>query len=103
MFLLGPGLIIGINSLLLAYLMYRSGLVPRWIAVVGLVGGPVVFLSSTAVLFGLYEQVSAFAGLGAFPVFAWEMSLAGYLIVKGFRPSPLLAPEAPAAAVPTPA
>ena len=92
MFLLGPGLIIGINSLLLAWLMYRSGLVPRWIAVIGLVGGPLVLLSSTAVLFGLYEQVSAFAGLGAFPVFVWEMSLAGYLIVKGFRSSPLLAP-----------
>jgi hypothetical protein len=47
--------------------------------------------------------VSAFAGLGAFPVFAWEMSLAGYLIVKGFQPSPLLAPDAHAPAVPTPA
>ena len=103
MFLLGPGLIIGINSLLLAWLMYRSGLVPRWIAVLGLVGGPLVLLSSTAVLFGLYEQVSAFAGLGAFPVFAWEMSLAGYLIVKGFRPSSTLAPDAQAPAVPVPA
>jgi hypothetical protein len=103
MFLLGPGLVIGINSLLLAWLMYRSGLVPRWIAVVGLVGGPLVFLSSTAVLFGLYEQVSAFAGLGAFPVFVWEMSLAGYLIVKGFRPSALLARDAHAPAVLAPA
>lgn len=103
MFLLGPGLIIGINSLLLASLMYRSGLVPRWIAVVGLVGGPLVFLSSTAVLFGLYEQVSTFAGLGAVPVFVWEMSLAGYLIVKGFRPSPLLGPDRHEQAVLTPA
>ncbi len=103
MFLLGPGLIIGINSLLLAGLMYRSRLVPRWIAVVGLVGGPVVFLSSTAVLFGAYEQVSAFAGLGAFPVFVWEMSLAGYLIVRGFRPSSLLAPEPQEQPVPVPA
>ena len=103
MFLLGPGLIIGINSLLLAYLMYRSGLVPRWIALVGLVGGPVVFLSSTAVLFGLYEQVSTFAGLGAFPVFVWEMSLAGYLLVKGFRPSSLLLPDADGQPVPVPA
>jgi hypothetical protein len=91
MFLLGPGLIIGINSLLLAYLMYRSGLVPRWIAVVGLVGGPLVLVSSTAVLFGGYEQVSAMAGLGAFPVFVWEMSLAVYLLVRGFRPAPLAA------------
>jgi hypothetical protein len=87
MFLLGPGLVIGINSLLLASVMYRSRLVPRWIASIGLVGGPLVFVSSTAVLFGLHEQVSATAGLLAFPVFLWEMSLAGYLIVKGFRPS----------------
>jgi hypothetical protein len=89
-FLLGPGLIIGINTSLLAYLMYRSRLVPRFIAVLGLVGGPLVFASSTAVLFGLYDQVSAVAGLAALPVTAWEMSLAGYLIVKGFKPSPLI-------------
>jgi hypothetical protein len=89
-FLVGPGLVIGVNSLLLAHLMHRSGLVPRWIAALGLVGGPVVFASSTAVLFGAYEQVSAVAMLAALPVFAWEMSLAGYLLVKGFRPSPLL-------------
>ena len=57
-FLLGPGLVIGVNSLTLAYLMYRSRLVPRFIAVLGLVGGPLVFFSSTAVLFSAYEQVS---------------------------------------------
>jgi Domain of unknown function (DUF4386) len=94
-FLLGPGLVIGVNSLLLAYLMYRSRLVPRWIAVLGLVGGPLVFASSTAVMFGLYDQVSAPAGLAALPVTAWEMSLAAYLVVKGFKPSPLTAPGRP--------
>lgn len=87
MFLLGPGLVIGINSLVLAYVMFRSRLVPRWIAVVGMVGGPLVLASSTAVLFGAYEQVSATAGLLAFPVFLWEMSLAAYLIGKGFTPA----------------
>ena len=103
MFLLGPGLIIGINSLLLASLMYRSGLVPRWIAVIGLVGGPVVLASSTAVLFGAYEQVSAIAGLFAFPVFVWEMSLAAYLIAKGFKPSPVDDRTGPPQAVLSPA
>jgi hypothetical protein len=87
-FLLGPGLAIGINSTLLAVLMYRSGLVPRAIARLGLVGGPLVFASSVAVLFGAYEQMSPVAGLAAFPVFAWEMWLAGWMIVKGFQPSP---------------
>ena len=89
-FLFGPGLAIGINTTLLAWLMYRSQLVPRAIAVVGLIGGPLVFCSSVAVLFGLYEQTSAVAGLAAFPVFAWEMSLAGWLIAKGFKPSQAL-------------
>ena len=84
-FLLGPGLVIGVNSLLLAWLVYRSELAPRWIAVLGLVGGPLVFASSTAVLFGAYEQVSAVAGLAALPVAAWEMCLAVFLIARGFR------------------
>ena len=85
-FLLGPGFAIGVNTLMLAYVMYRSGLVPRAIAVIGLAGGPLVFASSTAVLFGAYDQLSALAAIAAFPVFAWEMSLAVWLIAKGFRP-----------------
>lgn len=86
-FLFGPGLAIGINTTLLATLMYRSQLVPRTIAVGGLIGGPLVFASSVAVLFGLYEQTSAVAAMAAVPVFAWEMSLAGWMIAKGFKPS----------------
>lgn len=84
-FLLGPGFAIGVNTLLLATLMWRSRLVPRWIARIGLFGGPLIFASSTAILFGAYEQLDPVAGALAFPVFAWEMSLAFYLIVKGFR------------------
>ena len=44
-FLLGPGFCVGVNGLLLGYLFYRSGLVPRWIAMFGLVGGPLIFAS----------------------------------------------------------
>jgi hypothetical protein len=87
-FLFGPGLAIGINTLLLASLMYRSQLVPRAIARIGLVGGPLVFASSVAVLFGAYDQVSSPALLAALPVFVWEMSLAVWMIAKGFRTSP---------------
>ncbi len=82
-FLLGPGLAIGINTTLLATLMYRSRLVPRAIARIGLVGGPLVFASSVAILFGAYEQVGEVAMLAALPVFAWEMSLAVWMIAKG--------------------
>lgn len=83
-FLLGPGLVIGVNTVLLAWLMHRSGLVPQWIAVVGLVGGPLVFASNTAVMFGLLDDTSPWRMLAAVPVTVWEMSLAVRLIGKGF-------------------
>ncbi|RJU00971.1 DUF4386 domain-containing protein [Arthrobacter frigidicola] len=89
-FLVGPSFICGTNTLLLAYLLYRSGLVPRFIAVLGLVGGPLVFASGAAQMFGLYEQVSVWAAVTALPVFAWEVCLAVYLIARGFR-SPAVA------------
>jgi hypothetical protein len=41
-----------VNGLLLGYLFYRSGLVPRQMAMLGLIGGPVIFASAIAVLFG---------------------------------------------------
>jgi hypothetical protein len=91
-FLLGPGLLAGLgNGLLLGYLLYKSGLVPRRMALLGLVGGPLVFVSGIAVLFGLYEQTSGISALATLPEFAWELSLGIYLIVKGFKASPITA------------
>ena len=89
-FLFGPNLTLGVNTVLLASLMFRSRLVPRMIAVLGLVGGPLIFVSGAAVLFGLYTQVSFWGVVTAIPVFVWEMSLAVWLIVRGFKPSPVL-------------
>ncbi|GAA3791484.1 hypothetical protein GCM10022226_08090 [Sphaerisporangium flaviroseum] len=86
-FLLGPCFVLGMNTMLMAYLLHRSGLVPRFIAVLGLVGGPLIFASAIAVMFGLYEQLSVWGAVAAVPVFAWELALAGRLIVKGFKPS----------------
>jgi hypothetical protein len=86
-FLVGPSLVLGTNTVLLATVLYRSGLVPRFIPVLGLVSGPLVFASGAAQLFGLFAQISAWAAVTAVPVFAWEICLALYLIVKGFRPS----------------
>ena len=87
-FLIGPGLLAGLgNGMLLGYLMYRSGLVPRRIAMLGLIGGPLVTASGIAVLFGLYEQVSPVAAIIAIPETLWELSLGIWLIVKGFDPS----------------
>jgi Domain of unknown function (DUF4386) len=86
-FLVGPGLVCGTNTVVLAALMYRSRLVPRFIAVLGLVGGPLVFTWNLLAMFGVSDLVSAVAVLFVVPVFAWEICLAVYLIAKGFRPT----------------
>jgi hypothetical protein len=88
-FLLGPGFCVGVNGIVLGWLMYRSGLVPRQIAMLGVIGGPLIFVSSAAVLFGAYEQDGAHF-LFSIPEIAFEVSIAVYTIVKGFRPSPIL-------------
>jgi hypothetical protein len=87
-FLFGPGLVVGIgNGLILGYLMYRSGLVPRRMAMFGLVGGPLLMLSFGLILFGVYENGSGPAFLLALPEIIWEMSIGIYAAWKGFRPS----------------
>ena len=90
-FLLGPGWIVGLgNGLILGYLMYRSGLVPRRMAMLGLIGGPLILISGTAVLFNVIEAGSSWQVLATIPEFFWELSLGIYLIVKGFRRSPII-------------
>jgi Domain of unknown function (DUF4386) len=86
-FVLGPGFVVGIgNGLMLGYLMYRSGLVPRGMAILGLVGGPLIVASGTLVVFGVFEQGGVGQGIATIPEFLWEASLGIYLLVKGFRP-----------------
>ena len=89
-FLFGPGLVVGFgNGLMLGYLMYRSGLVPRRMAMLGLIGGPMLILSFGLILFGVYENGSGPAFLLALPEIVWEGSLGIYAAWKGFRPSPI--------------
>jgi hypothetical protein len=91
-FLIGPGFVVGIgNGLILGYLMYRSRLVPRWMAMLGLVGGPLVCASGTAVLFGGIGLGGAAQFVATIPEIAWELSLGIYLIVKGFKWSAITA------------
>jgi len=86
-FLFGPGLVVGFgNGLMLGYLMYKSGLVPRRMAMLGLVGGPMLILSFVFTLFGVYENGSGPSFLLALPEIAWEASLGIYAAWKGFRP-----------------
>jgi Domain of unknown function (DUF4386) len=87
-FLFGPGLVVGFgNGLILGYLMYKSELVPRRMAMLGLIGGPLLILSFVFQLFGLYENGSGPSFLLALPEIAWEASLGIYCAWKGFRSS----------------
>ncbi len=90
-FLLGQSLMPGINALLLGSLMYRSRLVPRVIPVIGLIGAPILIIAVIATLFRGTVPPPSWAVLAALPVAAWELSLGLWLVIKGFKPSPITA------------
>jgi uncharacterized protein DUF4386 len=95
-FQLGPNWIVGWgNGLILGYLMYRSGLVPRRMAWFGLIGGPLIVLSGTGVIFGWWDSGSTVQGALTIPEFIWEAFLGIYCAIWGFRrDSPILSPGA---------
>jgi hypothetical protein len=85
-FLLGPGFIVGWgNGLILGYLMYSSRLVPRPMAWLGLIGGPLIILSGIGTLFDLWDAGSTVPAITVIPEFLWELSLGIYAAVWGFR------------------
>jgi len=93
-FLLGPGFADGIGTgMILGWLMYRSGLVSRRMALFGVIGGPLLAASGIAVLLGVIPQGSALQGIATIPEIVWEAFLGLWLTFKGFKSSPILAPD----------
>lgn len=84
-FTFGPNILLGPSTFMTAYLLYSSRLVPRFISILGLAGGPLIFGCGILVMFGVFPQVSHWAGLLAIPVFLYEMSLAIWLLTRGFN------------------
>jgi hypothetical protein len=85
--MLGPLFFLGINTLMYSYLLYKSKLVPRSLAVMGLIAATLVFGYALLVMFGVALQGTPPFFVLALPIFAYEMILAGWLIVKGFNPT----------------
>jgi hypothetical protein len=79
------------SAILLGTLMYRSGLVPRAIPLLGLIGAPLLIASTIAAFFGVIGQLSAWSAIATLPVALWELSLGLWMTFKGFRPSPITA------------
>jgi hypothetical protein len=90
-FHLGPGVMAGVNALLLGTLMYRSGLVPRAIPLAGLIGAPLLIAAKVATILGVNDDTTVWSLLALAPIFFWELSLGLWLTFKGFRPSPVTA------------
>ncbi len=88
--MLGPNVTLGVNTTMCASLLYKSGLVPRFIARMGLGGAALILVTGVLELFGTVPQVSIWGSILAFPIFAYEMTLAVWLIVKGFNSSVLV-------------
>lgn len=89
--LLGPQFCAGIgNGILLGYLMWRSRLLPRPMVMIGLIGGPLAVLAGVGVLLGAWDIQAGVPVLMTAPEAVWEFSLSIWLLVAGFRPSPIL-------------
>ena len=98
-FLIGQTLLPGINALLLGSLMYRSGLVPRVIPLLGLIGAPLMISSALGQVVGINTEYSVWSAIALVPIFLWELTLGLWLVFKGFKPSAPIMVEAAAADV----
>jgi hypothetical protein len=94
-FLLSQSLMPAFSAMCIGYVMYRSGLVPRILPMIGLMGAPLLLLSDLAIFFGVYDRAAPIALLAALPIAAWEFSLGVYLTVKGFKPAAVAALPSP--------
>ncbi len=84
-FMLGPNFMLGVNTFIYSYVFYQTNLVPKPLSVLGIVGAVFIFAASILEIFGLIVQISASGVVLALPIFTFEMSLAVWLIVKGFN------------------
>lgn len=84
-FLLGQGLVISVNTLVLAWLLWDARVVPRALAGLGALGGAIVLASNLLQLWGAIPLNGAVAAAAAVPVFAFELWLAVHLIAVGVR------------------
>jgi hypothetical protein len=91
-FILGPNFMLGVNTMMYSYLLYQSKLVPRFISVMGLSGASLIFIAALLEMFGVIQQISVWGAILAIPIAAYEMTLAVWLIVKGFNEKRLQSP-----------
>jgi hypothetical protein len=97
-FQFGPNISAALNAVLFGTLLYRARLVPRLIPTMGLIAAPLLMAAAVATVLGLTEQGSVWFIPGGALIFAWELSVGIYMVVKGFKPSPVTATASPSEA-----
>ena len=78
-------------------MMYRSGLMPRGLAIVGLIAGPLICITGLAVVLDVIPRGGTVQAVATIPEFFWELSLGIYPLVKGFKTVPIDEAGLPAA------
>jgi len=93
MFLIGQSTIPAVNAVLLGYLLYKSRLVPRVLPVLAFIAAPLLLVSAAARIWDIGGTPSDLWLIAGIPIAVWELSLGVYLVVKGFKPSPITAED----------
>jgi hypothetical protein len=88
---LGTLIFFGVGAVILNDVLFRSRLVPRWLSAWGLIGGALVLLYGLLGILGFDTELGSPFMLLAMPTAVQEMVFAGWLLTKGFAPSPTTA------------
>jgi len=84
-FMIGPNFMLGINTFIYSYVFFKSRMIPRTLSLIGIVGAIMIFIAAHLEMFGVMQQISVGGVVMAIPIFVYEMTLAVWLIVKGFN------------------
>ncbi|MBT8207866.1 MAG: DUF4386 domain-containing protein, partial [Acidimicrobiia bacterium] len=80
--------VFSIGAVMLGWLFYKTEIIPRWLALWGLIGGVLYFVAPFAVMFDIQNlELSLTTGIGFLlaPLAIQEMVFAVWVLVKGFR------------------
>src|SRR5436189_717153 len=74
-----------LGGLMLSYMLLRNRLVPRWLAVLGLIGYPALLLVAVLDMFGIVDTVAGLGLVGLVPGGLFELLLPIWLFARGFN------------------
>lgn len=77
-------LVTSVAGMCMATLLYRSGLIPRWIAILGVIGYPALLAGCILDIFNLVDVTQGVGLIALVPGGLFELILPIWLLTKGF-------------------